>query len=96
MTSRSVAEVAKAWLLEVEDIVLDSLANAVLTLDGVPGGLVSLHPGATLWDEAERRRLSQGFELSDGGCCSSAVGLTDLVLRFWIKHTENSGRYVSV
>lgn len=82
------AEVAKSRLLEVEDIVLDSMANAVLALDGVAGGLVSLHPGATLWDEAERCRLSQSFELRDGGCSSSDGGVIDLLLRFWIKHTE--------
>lgn len=72
---------------------LDSLANAVLTLDGVAGGLVSLHPGATLRDW---RRLSQSFELRDGGCSSSDGGVTDLLLRFWIKHTENTSRFVSV
>lgn len=75
---------------------LDSLANAVLTLDGVAGGLVSLHPGATLRDEAEWRRLSQSFELRDGGCSSSDGGVTDLLLRFCIKHTENTSRFVCV
>lgn len=96
MNSRSVAEVAKSWLLEVEDIVLNPLANTVLALDGVPGALVSLHPGATLRNKANRRRLSQSFELRDRGCSSSVGGVTHSVLRFWIKHTENISRYESL
>lgn len=75
---------------------LESLANAVVTLDGVSGGLVSLHPGATLWDEAQRCRLSHSFKLRDGGCSSSAGGVTDLALRLCIKHTAKTSRYVSM
>lgn len=97
LIQRSVAEVAKSRLLEVKDVVLDSLANAVLPLDGVSGGVVSLHPAATLWDEGERRRLSQSFELRDGGCSRPTRGASCLVLRLWIKRTEHKHvEYVSV
>lgn len=93
LTLHSVAEVAKSRLLEVKDVVLDSLANAVLALDGVSGGVVSLHPAATLRAEAERRRLSQSFELRDRGCSSPTGGASRLVLRFWIKRTKNTSMY---
>lgn len=44
-TRASVAEVAMSWLLEVEGLVLDTLASTVLALDGVTGHLVSLCTG---------------------------------------------------
>lgn len=44
----SVAEVAMSWLLEVEKVMLDSLANTVLALDGVTSHVVSVRPGPSL------------------------------------------------
>lgn len=44
------AEVAVSRLLEVEGVVLDRLANAVLALNGVAGGVVSVCPGLSLLD----------------------------------------------
>lgn len=80
----SVAEVAKSRLLEVEDVVLDSLANAVLPLDGVTGRVVSLHPGPRLVDAGELRRFGQSFKLRGRGCGCSTGGASCLVLGFWI------------
>lgn len=91
MTRRSVAEVAKSRLLEVEDVVLESVANAVLALDGVPAGVVSLQPGAPPGGDAGRRSLSQSFELRDGSYSSSSSrGASRLVWRFWIEQAENT------
>lgn len=39
------AEVALSWLLEVEKVLLDSLANTVLPLDGITSHVVSVCPG---------------------------------------------------
>lgn len=49
-TRASVAEVAMSWLLEVEGVMLDSLANAVLALNGITGHVVSVSPGLSLLD----------------------------------------------
>ena len=58
-----VAEVAMPWLLEVEGVLLDSLVNTVLALDGVTGHVVSLGPGFGLLDAGYLRDLCQDFWL---------------------------------
>lgn len=45
VTRASVAEVAKYWLLKVKEVMLDSLANAVLPLDSVTSQLGTVCPG---------------------------------------------------
>lgn len=44
----SVAEVAQSWLLKVEGVMLNTLANTVLALDGITGHVVSVCPSLIL------------------------------------------------
>lgn len=71
-------------LLEVEEVMLDSLANTVLALDGVTSHVVSVCPWLSLLDAGERCHFSQSFRLSNRAGDRSTGGASALICGFWI------------
>lgn len=64
-------------LLKVERVMLDTLANSVLALDGVAGHVVPVSPGLRLLDAGELCHFCQSFRLGkivrDGGAEDGAA-----------------------
>lgn len=75
-------------LVQVEGLVLDSMANAILALDGVTGEAVSLSPGFCFLHTGTLSRFCESFRLMESTRDGTTCSVTSLNRSLWRHLTE--------
>lgn len=88
------AKAATPWLLEVEAVIVDSMANAVLAQDGVTSRVMSVCPGPGLLTDGQFC-FHQRFRLWNSVCDWSTAGAA-WVCRFRIYNAGSTIKHVNV